>query len=358
MDENRRLKLYTTLAVIISTCLHTLCFTSLYVTLLDFKEILSTTLNNVTTGMSIRNFSVLVGSMIGNLIYRRGNRQIIYATFVITEGLLSAILPNLKTVFAYFLMNGAIGFVCGIIETGSIVTVAELWREKANPFIQGINLAITVANVLSPLVFSPFLSERNEETSSNCDGNANYSSLIEVSENDKASGSQIWMPLLVIGAIMLLFGYFSMLLELYRVKYYRKESDTKLKYEEYGRRLSTMSESNGNNRTIHKILFLLVAYSFTAIFWGYCGASNLLGSLYIFAAYAFTAFGVPILISNYIECFPNVFIYYNSASVAFLTLLLALIQLIDFLDHTESEAKSLSQMKLDTKRVSMAGLTL
>ncbi|RWS24597.1 Sodium-dependent glucose transporter-like protein 1 [Leptotrombidium deliense] len=101
------------------------------------------------------------------------------------------------------------------------------------------------------------------------------------------------------------------------------------------------------------------------------GITNLIGCMFTVSAYLLTAFGLPVLLANFIECTPIVFLYYTSSSIAASILLFLALYFTSCgqkrrkVEQNEPEAsevketpKRIYRRKYSSRRMSVAGVAL
>ncbi|RWS24252.1 Sodium-dependent glucose transporter-like protein 1 [Leptotrombidium deliense] len=100
------------------------------------------------------------------------------------------------------------------------------------------------------------------------------------------------------------------------------------------------------------------------------GVTNLIGSLYAIAAASLNAIGLPILIANFIECSPSIFLYFTTISISVVFLLLLVLFVLsygkeDLRQETKDESDEIKEKssevyirKYSMRRVSVGGIAL
>ncbi|RWS21568.1 sodium-dependent glucose transporter 1-like protein, partial [Leptotrombidium deliense] len=271
----RKLKIMITASIIVLQCLHAMCLTSIFITFLDFTEIVGTTLENITIAITVRNCMICVGSIFGTLIYKHLNRQMVFAFFVALEALVVAIMPHVTSFAIHVGLNVILGFSGGALETDCFVMVAELWKENANPVIQGLTLAMNVAFVITPLFISPFLSQSEVDADASCTEGSNITSTTNVTMHSNLTAievaekqpSRIWLPFAILAAFMFLGAYITVMFECYKIK------------DEKRKKNSIACEENTEEKVVpkqevpmsYKVPFLIICCLMTGIFWGFIG---------------------------------------------------------------------------------------
>ncbi|RWS24775.1 sodium-dependent glucose transporter 1-like protein [Leptotrombidium deliense] len=426
MKTSGNLKKITTFGIIICTFLHGLCYYSFNITLIDFKEIINKPLNDVSVGQTVRNLAACVGSiLVGSVFSNYGNTQIILSLFVAFEGIMAAILTIVPNLILYDIINAFIGLSCGLIETISFVNIVNLWDEKSDPFIQALGFAVNFAMVVSPLLFSPFLSNVESEEHDLVCGESHVNKTANVTQEvapfGKLHKSQIWMPHFFIGVMMAIIGSCCVILECRRIKYEEKNNVDDHNHETISLKVDheatkIQEEQNTPYSKPCRLLFIILCCLLCAIFWNLhiskskavmmmtaisssmaigclagllasmrirpmamlailtfflvignsilffaaselellawiggvtcsfvfgnyfvsvynllqekAGMSNRIGSLFTVSAYILTAIGLPVLLANFIECTPIVFLYYTSSSITASIILYIIIAII------------------------------
>ncbi|RWS08259.1 sodium-dependent glucose transporter 1-like protein [Dinothrombium tinctorium] len=396
------------------------------------------------------------------------NTQFIFAAFILIEGISTGILPNTSSLILYNICNGIIGLSCGAIEAVSFANVVSIWKEKSGPAAQAVGLSINIANVVSPLLFKPFLlPAQTPQHIEYCGNHLNVTSTNSTVEKGEEKTSRIWIPHASISVTMVVISLLVVILECYRLKKDKKKVSEK-RDEEEGERVRTESTNESTNKgfKFKEIFFTTICCLVIAVFWAFvcsflqfwvpfviysesnvsyqttafmmsafslataiggfvgllasitvppfkmltvlmaiiivghlvlligsshseavlwvggllqtlcfgnfyvsvynllqetAGINNLKASLYTMSAYLLTAIGVPILIANFIECTPSIFLHYNSFSIVVVTVLLAIIGAAlctQKREVVEERPKGKFQRKYSSRRVSVAGVAL
>lgn len=75
-----------------------------------------------------------------------------------------------------------LGICAGAIDVANTVTILNIWKEKSNPFMQGLHFSFSIGMVISPMLAAPFL-EREDNLKDNLNSTTTMSSF-----NDDVTG--------------------------------------------------------------------------------------------------------------------------------------------------------------------------
>ncbi|RWS11508.1 sodium-dependent glucose transporter 1-like protein [Dinothrombium tinctorium] len=239
-----KLKWLSTIVLLITFFLYSLCWNSFFSTLLDFQEILATTTDKISFGLSVRSAGSCIGALGGSILYNHTNRDITYAVFLIIMGMVAVIIPRITDLIWHLFLQSIVGLAVGVIEVGGNVKILLIWKEKGGPFLQALSAVWTSGGAIVPLLLEPFLSPTPEENrckTSNlteCRGliNANNETKLSLIENStkftsnytatEKSESIIWLPYTVLGVSLVISGLIALLIPLFsQIEKAKKKSE-------------------------------------------------------------------------------------------------------------------------------------
>ena len=95
----------------------------------------------------------------GSAVYNTIDRRIGLIAFIILDALATLAVAVNQIFWVYLLAMALLGIAAGAIDVGNTVTILYIWKERSNPFMQGLHFAFSVAMVLSPYLVTPFLTD-------------------------------------------------------------------------------------------------------------------------------------------------------------------------------------------------------
>ncbi|OQR77553.1 sodium-dependent glucose transporter 1A-like [Tropilaelaps mercedesae] len=149
-------------------------------TLLDLAEVFRTSVEVISYTLSTRAAGSIFGGIIGGIVFRLFNTQLVIITCVLFIGILLALIPILWNVFFLHATSFTLGCLLTLAEIGSHVWLQVIWKDKSGPQFQLFNLIFGVGGIITPFICEPFLSPKIQSTRPTpdpADSNA-FSSLI------------------------------------------------------------------------------------------------------------------------------------------------------------------------------------
>jgi len=134
-------------------------------TLLDFRDLLQTTLPTITLIFIIRSVGSIIGSFGSGFLLDKfiGQRYILLFVFMLAMSLANAILPFSGHLPFFFFLIFICGFTTGAVDSGGNVLCLDIWRgHGGDHWMHSIHFSFAFGAFLGPVVAKPFLSAEDK----------------------------------------------------------------------------------------------------------------------------------------------------------------------------------------------------
>ncbi|RWS22453.1 sodium-dependent glucose transporter 1-like protein [Leptotrombidium deliense] len=215
-EYSKSLKIFSTIVVIWSSFNYMLAGSSFRSTLIDFKEITNTTMEKMSFSLMFRFLGCCVGAALRAF---------------------SIIIGQLTQLWSVFFVQFLIGVSSGAIDVTSASQIFQLWKDEGGPYMQALSLAYNVAGICSPLMFEPFLSPTKEYVNLIHTKNDSltllgetFNTTFDIRESfveSNTNESRIWIPLSIIGLMLITSGLLVLSIPIYVFLKTSKMNNTK-----------------------------------------------------------------------------------------------------------------------------------
>ncbi|RWS22245.1 sodium-dependent glucose transporter 1-like protein [Leptotrombidium deliense] len=217
-------KLIATGLLILCNFCYMLLISSFRSTLIDFKETTNTTLFMMSFSFTFRYVGCCTGAALTYALPAKLNLTVVHSFMLTILGILAIIIGQLTKLWSIFLVNFLMGLTSGAHDVLSPAQIFQLWGDKGAPFMQATVFTWNIASVCSPLIFVPFLSStRTHEEPTNHMKTANFT--YSQNEIESFRESRIWIPLSIVGSMLVMMGIMLLLTPIYA--YFKSENEAR-----------------------------------------------------------------------------------------------------------------------------------
>lgn len=163
MAGTRKLKLILTFSCYFSYFAFAFAFYIVSPTLLDIKENVNSTFQDVSYGIVVRSTTYCFGALFSGWIFNKIDRTLGLIISTILMAVTNCLVPFIDQLVYFLVVLGVMGFASAGVEVAVNAWILQLWQEDCNIYMQGMHFAYAIGVTIAPTLAAPFLSESGEE---------------------------------------------------------------------------------------------------------------------------------------------------------------------------------------------------
>ena len=139
------------------------------VSLIDLKELLGSSINDISYGFVGRSAVYCVGSLVCGWAFNHINRQCGLGLSLLGCGLSIIVIPHLRSLFGFIIAQATLGFASAGVDIAANAWLLEIWQSDPlmNPILNSMHFFFALGMTLGPLLSEPFLSPDTMAVDSN-----------------------------------------------------------------------------------------------------------------------------------------------------------------------------------------------
>lgn len=157
----RIVKIIVSLAVYYSNFVLGVCITLLGPLVLEFTNIFHSTVDQVSEVFTIILFCYLTSALLGTLIFKCVNRQLVVLLLLSLITSSFFLIPSATNLNEFFVYSSLIGLGGGGYDTAQVAWIIDIWRDESQPWILTQHFAYALGALATPLILAKFLTNDN-----------------------------------------------------------------------------------------------------------------------------------------------------------------------------------------------------